>query len=118
MLLSWTPSARRHENPPEASTCSLISIPRAPTVGDLRQLHRRAARTLRRIAALCAIAASLRAQTTLYIPRGDNPLDQFGFCVSGAGDVDGDGFDDFIVGTHDNSVAHHNFARVLSGQTG
>lgn len=36
--------------------------------------------------------------SVLHVFHGDSAFDLFGFAVSGAGDVNGDGFDDFIVG--------------------
>ncbi len=56
----------------------------------------------------------------LYNFVGDAAGDLFGFSVSGAGDVNGDGFDDLIVGapTNDNGSAPFGSARVLSGVDG
>ncbi|MCH8978174.1 MAG: FG-GAP repeat protein, partial [Armatimonadetes bacterium] len=71
--------------------------------------------------ALAALAIGAHAQTTLYTFYGDSELDNFGFSVSGAGDVDGDGFDDFIVGAWlDDTVNGTNSgsAQVFSGLDG
>ncbi len=56
----------------------------------------------------------------LYTFDGDSPSDRFGFSVSGAGDVDGDGLDDLIVGAFqdDNHGSNSGSARVLSGLDG
>ena len=56
----------------------------------------------------------------LYLFEGDSAGDLLGFSVSGAGDVNSDGFDDLIVGApgDDNNGADSGSVQVLSGADG
>ena len=56
--------------------------------------------------------------TALYTFDGDRVGDRFGWSVSGAGDVDGDGFDDVIVGSSVGGANNGGYARILSGADG
>jgi len=58
-----------------------------------------------------------RTGTLLDILAGDSSGDDFGFSVSGAGDVDADGFPDFIVGAIQDFTGF-GYARVFSGRKG
>ncbi|MHC4516115.1 MAG: integrin alpha, partial [Planctomycetota bacterium] len=66
------------------------------------------------------LAATAAAQNRLYTFNGDSAHDWFGRAVSGAGDVNGDGYPDLIVGAprDDNNGLDCGSARVLSGKDG
>jgi hypothetical protein len=51
----------------------------------------------------------------VYTFHGDAPLDRFGSALAGAGDVDGDGVVDLVVGAHQPGGRWPGYARVLSG---
>jgi len=58
-----------------------------------------------------------RTSVLLRVLSGDASGDGFGFSVNGAGDVDADGFPDFIVGAIQD-FTDFGYARVFSGKTG
>ena len=57
---------------------------------------------------------------TIYVFTGEAAFDNLGFSVSGAGDVNNDGFDDLIVGAPHNDAGGSQAGRayVFSGKTG
>jgi hypothetical protein len=67
-----------------------------------------------------AVVFSGRDGSVLYTRDGGAANDRFGESVSGAGDVNGDGYDDFIVGSPGDDTAGTDFgaARIYSGRTG
>ena len=71
-----------------------------------------------------ASADSLNAQTVIHVPlytfHGDSASDNFGASVSSAGDVNGDGTPDLVVGApfDNNNGLDSGSARVLSGSDG
>jgi large repetitive protein len=54
----------------------------------------------------------------IYQWNGQNSYDYFGHSVSAAGDVNGDGFDDVIVGRPEGGASNTGSAYVYSGATG
>ncbi len=70
-------------------------------------------------ALLPVLGAAQQSQHHLYTFNGDSANDRFG-SVSGAGDVNKDGYADLIVGAllDDNNGADSGSARVLSGKDG
>ena len=70
---------------------------------------------------IMAIGTAAMAQVSpVYTLTGEAVDDQFGYAVSGAGDVNNDGFDDWIVGAHINDAAGTSAGRayVYSGHDG
>lgn len=53
----------------------------------------------------------------LYSVFGDAAVDEFGIAVAGAGDVNGDGLPDVIVGAHQDALGS-GYARIFNGATG
>ena len=70
---------------------------------------------LRPLAPLALLAAPALAQSPLHVFDGDSAGDELGVTVGGAGDVDGDGVGDVIVGSPGDAARA---ARVFSGATG
>lgn len=54
----------------------------------------------------------------LYARHGDAAGDELGFSVARVGDLDGDGYDDFLAGAPQRSSGGPGYARLYSGQTG
>jgi len=72
------------------------------------------------MAALIAAASTALAgdHVLTHTIDGDSSGDRLGHGVSGAGDVDADGHDDFIAGAYYGNGSRPGYARVYSGKTG
>ena len=66
------------------------------------------------------LSAQVIRHLKAYTVNGDDQGDQLGLSVSGTGDVNGDGQNDFIVGIFldDNQGGNSGSARVVSGADG
>lgn len=66
-----------------------------------------------------AFVYSGRSYTKLWEFHGQNAFDNYGWSVSGAGDVDRDGYSDVVIGTQQLlSNTRNGYAEVRSGKTG
>lgn len=71
--------------------------------------------------AILGLAAQAAAQSVLFTVNGDNASDTFGQSIDVVGDVDFDGFADFMVGAwrdDNNGKSDSGSVRVVSGKTG
>ena len=77
-------------------------------------------KSLPQLILFAALAPVSYSQSVLYTFNGDLPDDSFGRSVSAAGDVNGDGYADLIVGAPeaDSNGVRSGMARVFSGLDG
>lgn len=69
---------------------------------------------------LAALPTGLYGQQPIFTADGDSPNEWFGHCVAAAGDINGDGVPDLVVGAPlDSTIAYQaGSAQVLSGVNG
>ena len=72
-------------------------------------------KSLPRFVLVAAFAPAAYSQSVFYTFDGDSPNDEFGVSVSGAGDVNWDGYADLIVGAFrdDNPGSTSNFTNGI-----